>query len=254
MWTSLLMVGCSSLAGEIVWSDLVFEEQYTTYELNVYLPDNIEAMVDLPWLLMLDGDVGFYDAAQLVEESIVDGGQPFILVGLGQQATRNRDYTPTTTSDEEMSGGLEAFFSFVESEVIPSIEQTYAVSQERSHRSITGHSYGGLATIWALYHRRSLFAGYGATSPALWWDRGIPFDWLREQSVTEAPLDVELYLSMGQLEMAPMNVLFDLFVAELTVQDPAGWSVQSEVLYGHEHYSSWSPAMSAFVQYRYGRP
>ena len=248
----LVHMGCSSLDGEIIASEMFFADQYTTYQINVYLPSNYEAGQESSWMLMLDGDVGFYNAAALLEEEITNGADPIILVGVGQQETRNRDYTPTVTEEENMSGGVEAFFSFLDSDVIPFVEQEYSVGVGREYRSITGHSYGGLATIWALYHRQDVYSGYGATSPAIWWDRAVSFEWEREYAQENEDLAATLYMSMGQLEITPMNPLFTLFVADLSSRSYSSLNFLHEELYGHEHYSSWEPGMRGFIRHMYG--
>jgi predicted alpha/beta superfamily hydrolase len=249
-WLGLL--GCNPLQGDIIYSEVHFPEQHTNYELNVYLPPNYSAGDDFPWILMLDGDVGFGDAAELVENEISQGSKEVVLVGIGQQESRSRDYTPSVNSEENMSGGLDDFFSFLDDTVIPLVEEEYRVGEGRSYRSITGHSYGGLATLWAMYYRQEVYHAYGATSPAIWWDRGIPFDWERMYAAENQDLDATVYLSMGQLEVTPMNPLFNLFVTDLQQRNYPNLNLKSEELYGHEHYSAWEPGMQGFVQFVYG--
>jgi hypothetical protein len=55
----------------------------------------------------------------------------------------------------------------MEKELIPYVEDKYPVT---TYRTFVGHSFGGLAAIYALLNRPHLFANYIAVDPSLWWD------------------------------------------------------------------------------------
>jgi predicted alpha/beta superfamily hydrolase len=67
---------------------------------------------------------------------------------------------------EVHSGGAEKFLSAIRDEIIPFIEANYRVSNE--DRGLAGYSYGGLFTLYTLFHTPELFKRYFAGSPSMW--------------------------------------------------------------------------------------
>jgi predicted alpha/beta superfamily hydrolase len=57
---------------------------------------------------------------------------------------------PNATTD----GGAAVFLDFIEKELVPHVEGRYPVTD---FRTLIGHSYGGLFTIYALSERPTLF-------------------------------------------------------------------------------------------------
>ncbi|CAO3455248.1 hypothetical protein [Azospirillum argentinense] len=90
---------------------------------------------------------------------------------------RYRDLTPQTppelippsrdgTSVIE-TGGRDDFLAFLETQVIPAVEERLPI--DRRHRTLFGHSLGGLFSLYVLYTRGELFQTYVAADPAIWW-------------------------------------------------------------------------------------
>lgn len=123
-----------------------------------------------PVLYLLDGDAHFYSVAGLVrQKSSVNGNTDLpemIIVGI-PNTDRFRDLTPTQIENNSSSGGGEIFLDFLEKELIPYIDNTYPSVK---HRTLIGHSLGGLTAINALIGRPQLFDNYLAIDPSLWWD------------------------------------------------------------------------------------
>ena len=42
------------------------------------------------------------------------------------------------------------------------------------HKTLMGHSFGGVFNFYALVHEPALFQAHVAASPAVWWDQGLP--------------------------------------------------------------------------------
>lgn len=88
---------------------------------------------------------------------------------------RMLDLTPTTMEvsrdgrriPEGTNGGGERFTAFLDQELIPYIGKTYPAT---SHRTVIGHSLGGLLVINTLIHHPEFFSNYIAIDPSLWWD------------------------------------------------------------------------------------
>lgn len=67
-----------------------------------------------------------------------------------------------------MIGGTGALLDFIETAVIPKI--TGMVRLDPTRRSLFGHSFGGLFTLFALFERPGLFANWIAASPTIYWE------------------------------------------------------------------------------------
>lgn len=96
-----------------------------------------------------------------------------ILVGISNQDHRTRDLTTSQISNRngapmnEETGGAETFLSFIEKELIPEIDKSYATT---GYKTLIGHSYAGLFTINALIKHPHVFNNYIAIDPSLDWD------------------------------------------------------------------------------------
>lgn len=124
-----------------------------------------------PVVYLLDGNAHFYSFAGMIRQlSAVNGNlvSPEMIVVAIPNTDRFRDLTPTHT--EGTSGGGDAFLDFLESEVMPFIEDNYPVSK---YRTFVGHSLGGLMVIDTLNSRPHLFENYIAIDPSLWWDERV---------------------------------------------------------------------------------
>ena len=86
---------------------------------------------------------------------------------------RVRDFTPSPANTAEFgeefvtSGGAANFLNFLEHELVPRIESDYRVIK---HRTLVGHSLGGLLGITSLIERPELFDAYLIIDPSLWWN------------------------------------------------------------------------------------
>src|SRR6185312_8056526 len=60
-----------------------------------------------------------------------------LVISIGYGKDRSIDYTPTKVS--EVTGGAPQFLNFIETQLIPKIEQDYSVDTSRVSRVILGH-------------------------------------------------------------------------------------------------------------------
>ncbi|MBX5182223.1 MULTISPECIES: alpha/beta hydrolase-fold protein [unclassified Rhizobium] len=65
-------------------------------------------------------------------------------------------------------GGTGKLVDFIENELIPRIAEMVTLDPLR--RSLFGHSFGGLFTLYALFERPGLFANWIAASPTIYWE------------------------------------------------------------------------------------
>ena len=149
------------------------------------------------------------------------GGElpPMLIVGIGYPVggmeetlnLRMRDYTPTSDTGfvgysrnlwggdtTTVSGGAAAFLRFIREELKPFIEKNYPA--DTSDATLIGHSFGGLFATYALLHHPNTFKRYVISSPSLWWDRKVSFEFEKEYAKANKDLPATVFLSVGALE------------------------------------------------------
>jgi predicted alpha/beta superfamily hydrolase len=103
------------------------------------------------------------------------GVPPVIVVGIVNGSDRLHDMTPTpigsSIAEFKTGGGADAFADFIINEVLPLVRRKYRTLPTTV---ITGHSAGGLFSLYAAAARPGAFQGTVATSPALWYNDALP--------------------------------------------------------------------------------
>ena len=122
-------------------------------EIYIQLPAsyNPEKNQKYPVAFILDGEMFLPTLADV--HSYYSGGfiPEMVLVGISNEKNRIRDLTTSTIKTQygmpfnEENGEAESFSKFIEKELIPYIENKYPVT---NFRTLIGHSYGGLFTIY----------------------------------------------------------------------------------------------------------
>ncbi|MCB9080550.1 MAG: alpha/beta hydrolase [Lewinellaceae bacterium] len=163
----IIMGGTFSLHSEILNEDrtclISLPDSYTQESSNK----------TYPVLILLDGYVHFKTAAGIVHFLSSDRNRNYmmpetIIIAI-ENVDRERDFTVTkikTTRVNTMGGGRK-FLAFMEKELIPYLDQHY---RTEAHRTLVGHSLGGLLTLNAYMDENSLFNAYIAIDPSIWWD------------------------------------------------------------------------------------
>lgn len=167
-----------------------------------------------PVIYLLDANAAFGTLAEAVRMQSArpqaTGVSPAVVVGIGYPTELPLDYTPDVDraalsarpdgSAWPPTGGAEAFLDFIETELKSAIAQEVPIDPAR--QILFGHSFGGLFTLYALFHRPGTFQAYIAGSPSIWFgDRAI----LRaERAFTERASaiarDVRVMIAVGALE------------------------------------------------------
>jgi predicted alpha/beta superfamily hydrolase len=65
-------------------------------------------------------------------------------------------------------GGSGALLDFIEADLLPRIGEMTLLNLQR--RTLFGHSFGGLFTLYALFERPALFTRWVAASPTIYWE------------------------------------------------------------------------------------
>ena len=174
-----------------------------------------------PVAFLLDGDV-LLPAAGTVQDYYSGGFTPdMIIIGISNAENRTRDLTPPNfarvqaksaadkmqaamTPNAVTEGGAPAFLDFIENELIPYVEVNYPVT---NFRTLIGHSYGGLFTIYTLSERPSLFNYYLAIDPSMNWSGGH-YHYILPEKLSEKSLEGRsVFITMsGQLHFQDSTV------------------------------------------------
>jgi len=139
-------------------------QKYTVF---VSLPDDYDATLKKkhPVLYVLDGNMHFDATAAMTH--YLNGAMPqMIVVGI-QQNNRNSELIPYINPAFQKPGEQRAddFLDFFEIDLIPYIAKNYATE---SFSILSGHSLGGLFTLYAMIKKPKLFSAYFSFSPAVW--------------------------------------------------------------------------------------
>lgn len=259
-FTFFLLSGCSFLLnspptnGAI--SSFTLSAAYgTQYAISVWVPPGIAASDRVPTLYILDGDETFNNTARLASREGETLGLRFIVVAIGYgegENMRTRDYTPTTVEGE--GGGCAAFLDFVTQQLIPRIESDYPAVTDRSGRAISGHSFGGLVVLQALFTKTGVFSGFIATSPSLWWNGNVMFDNLSAFLAATGSLQVSrLYVSTGSHEGEGMEILSEELDSRLEDAAVPALSLRYEVIPNKRHWDVRYDALSSAIPFVIGR-
>jgi len=174
---------------------------------------NPEQDLEYPVAFILDGEV-FLPTVYDVQKYYSGGFSPeMVLVGISNDENRMRDLTTSKVTSmygmpfNEPNGEAERFFNFLEKELIPYIEENYPVT---SYRSLIGHSYGGLFTLYALLNHPALFSNYLAIDPSLQWDDQKLLNEAQDLLGSNDFQNKALFMSLsGQLHMQNPEVTID---------------------------------------------
>ena len=130
-----------------------------------------------PAIYLLDPYWDFPVVAGSKSGLVFDGIVPdYIVVGIGYSKNgvveegeaihtlRQIDFTPVRDSVDTNTGDAEAFLGFIQSDVIPFVENRYRIDD---YRVLAGTSWGGLFSIYAMFEEPGLFQGHIAITPAV---------------------------------------------------------------------------------------
>jgi predicted alpha/beta superfamily hydrolase len=190
----------SPIARYRLTTDRLFSEQVgDDYDLLIYLPPEHDQSNDgFPVVYALD--MAFQGQQQAIDATLATLAQDVIVVGLGNPDNRDRDYTPDRgPTTPEGYGGAAHFYRFLVCELIPYIDANYPT--DATNRTLIGHSYGGLFTLFALLSERAgqrHFNAFIASSPTIGFAADLLADMEAETFARSRDLPVTLYLSTGQ--------------------------------------------------------
>ena len=191
-------------------------------EIYIQLPEsfNPDSDTKYPVTYILDGDV-MLNALHTVHSYYSGGFMPeMILVGISNGEHRTRDLTTSELSERrgqaynQENGEAEKFTQFIESELIPFVEDKYPVT---NYRTLIGHSYGGLFTVNMLLKHTDVFENYLAIDPSMDWDKQKLLEESKEILSQKSFNGKSLFISLGgQLHMADTDITFNNVMKDTT--------------------------------------
>lgn len=137
-------------------------------EIWVHVPRSSIYGFKYPVIYILDGEFHFESVVGIVRSNAISRLIPEMIVVAIPNTNRLRDLTTSHTGDDSNpSGGAENFTKFIEDELIPHIDANYPTTP---HRTLIGHSLGGLVVANTFINHSHLFENYLAIDPSLGWD------------------------------------------------------------------------------------
>jgi len=188
------------------------KEQRAVY---IQLPNdyNPESNQKYPVAFIIDGDV-LLPTVSHVHDYYSGGFIPeMVLVGISNANNRTRDLTTSKITEKfgmpfnVENGAADNFSKFIQSELIPFIENKYPVT---NFRTLIGHSYGGLFTINMMLNHPHLFNNYLAIDPSLDWDNQKLMKEAKALLPNQDYTNKSFFMSLGgQLHMQDYTITID---------------------------------------------
>lgn len=143
--------------------------------------------------------MAFQGQQQAIDSTLATLARDVIIVGLGNPEHRDRDYTPDRgPTTPEGYGGAANFYNFLVYELIPYIDANYHT--DAVNRTLIGHSYDGLFTLFALLSEgadQRHFNAFVASSPTIGFAAELLADMEAAMFERSRDLPVTLHLSTG---------------------------------------------------------
>jgi len=209
----------------------ILNEDRTLY---IYTPTGYNYADDrYPVFYMLDGADHFVHVAGIIHYLSNVGRIPQMIMVAIPNTRRNRDLTPTREDDVPASGGAGKFLSFLETELIPYIDQNY---RTQPYRVLAGHSLGGTFVVYALLTKADLFGAYISIAPSLGWDNAILVKQSKSFFNKQARLNKFLYLTLAD-EGNRKRSIFEDFTNTIKRTKPRDFDWEFEYMKNESHVS-----------------
>ncbi len=228
------------------------------YVLSINLPRGYsDTTKTFPVLYVLDGQWDFAFVQALYGQQYYDGFVPGIVIVGITWGGKNPDYdkrrafdlTPTDPGKSGQYGNAPNFLAFIKQELIPFIQSKYRVSN--NDRTLVGSSFGGLFTLYAMFHETATFNRYILTSPSLQWDNDILSTYNKEYAQRTKELRARVVMGIGGYENVPA---FEAFVDKLKGENYKGFELETRVLDGFGHSGGKAEGYSRGLQFVYAKP
>ena len=184
-----------------------------TYDIKVGLPVNYNPSGEkYATIYVLDGKEIFgFVANRCREISDQNALKNVLVVSIGYGRDRSIDYTPTKVSS--VTGGAPQFLNFIETQLIPKMEQDFHADTTRDSRVILGHSYGGLFGGYAFSVNNNVFGNYIMLSPSFWFDNHVALQMENDNQAKNKNRKQLVFMGIGGNEesdrmLAPFEIFY----------------------------------------------
>ncbi|MDO5046185.1 alpha/beta hydrolase [Campylobacter sp.] len=153
-------------------------------------------------LFMLDANAQFPMLLNLFAKD-----EKLLVIGIGHDTNlaydkkrRTKDYTPKANKEEfSQGGGAEEFYEFIKDRVVPFADKKFNI--KNSQKSLYGHSFGGLFTLFSMLKNDDIFDSFFIASPSLWWGDSMILKEAVEKDKFKERLKAKfVFVSVGELE------------------------------------------------------
>ncbi len=233
----------------ILFSENVQDSFYIYIKLPKYY--NEEISKSYPVIYLLDGDIAFPIAYSVVRYLQFGKFVPdMIIVGIGygglldgsKVSKRERDYTISKIERWKDAGNAENFKKFLEDELIPYLESKYRI--DASNRTLSGHSLGGLFTLYTLFTEPQLFSNYIASSPYISYDVDKLLSLEEKNNCEIDGAGCKLFISFGEDEdREGYDLPISRIVNQLRLRDSNYIKLDFRIFEEGIHFSTPSEAM-----------
>jgi hypothetical protein len=228
------------------------------YVLDINLPRGYsDTTKTFPVLYLIDAQWDFALVQALFGQQYYDGFVPGIVIVGITWGGKNPDYdkrrafdlTPTDPGKSGQYGNAPNFLAYIKQELIPFIESKYRVSN--NDRALVGSSFGGLFTLYAMFHETGTFNRYVLTSPSLQWDNDILASYNKEYAQRTKELRARVFIGIGGYENVPA---LQAFADKLKGEDYKGLELETKVLDGFGHSGGKAEGYARGLQFVYEKP
>ncbi|HCI7110184.1 TPA: esterase family protein, partial [Pseudomonas aeruginosa] len=143
----------------------------------------------------------------------------------------------------------EAFADMLAHELLPWLQQRYALSEEPADRVLSGSSYGGLASGCIAYRYPERFGKVLSLSGSFWWgpDEQQP-QWLVRQFAAGERLPLAFFLSSGLLEEPEADGILGSNRSLRAALQGKGYPLHYREFPGGHDYAAWSVELAEGLQ------
>jgi predicted alpha/beta superfamily hydrolase len=103
----------------------------------------------------------------MIIEGLMD---EIIIVGPYNTMDRNDEYTYSFDPSEGFGGKGDLYLDWIESTLIPLVQDNFRVDIQRDTLGIMGSSLGGLISCYAGWTRSEVYGKIGCMSSSFWWN------------------------------------------------------------------------------------